>query len=302
MPQKRLQMLRGLIELVRPHNLVVAALTTLIGYGTVASIYGGDIVSSGYAYAALIVVLVAAGGYVINDYYDIETDMVAKPWRPIVSGRVSPGAARFYAYMLFTIGLIIALVTCPNFIVFGFAVLNALLVHEYSRWIKRTGLPGNIVIAFNSASTIVFGALYASCMIKGKVVLPSVALIPVLYAFLLVLGREFVKGIEDVKGDAIAGIGTLAVRFGVRTAYMASVAVLGLVVVLSPFPYISGVYNMAYLILALVVDVLIAYSLAILGRGVARGLEDAIRASRRARSALKLAFMVGALAFLAGLM
>ncbi len=290
----------GFIELVRPHNLVVSLLTTLIGYIALArDVNASEIVWSHYLAAASVVVLVAAGGYVINDYYDVATDAIAKPWRPIVSGRVSRRAARLFAYILFLSGLAVSFALYYREpIIPLYAVLNTFLVHEYSRWIKRTGFLGNIVIAFNSASSIVFGYLVACYAYLGRVVLRVYPLIPAIYAFLLVLGREVVKGIEDVKGDRVAGIKTIAARFGVSKAVQVSAILLSLVIVLSPVPYIVGLFNMYYMLLALIVDALIILSLWILFKSSSE--DQAIESSRRARSLLKWAFMVGALAFILG--
>jgi geranylgeranylglycerol-phosphate geranylgeranyltransferase len=292
----------GVVELLRPHNLLVAFFTTFIGYAAVVRDAGLSIrgLFSDFVIAAMVVVLIAAGGYVINDYYDVETDAVAKPWRPIVSGRVSRRAARVIAYTLFAAGIMLALVRyyCALPLV-AFVLLNALLVHEYSRWIKRRGFMGNLVIAFNSASTILFGYLAACYDVKGHLYLQVYALIPSLYAFLLVLGREVVKGLEDIKGDSVAGIRTLAVVLGLRKASISATLILLLVVLLSPLPYISGLFNIYYLILASIVDALILLSIKLI---LAWKEEDeAIKAAAKARSLLKWSFLLGALAFIIGL-
>ena len=294
--------LMGVIELLRPHNLLVAFLTTLIGYAAVAKDAGTPfhMLLGRFAVAASVVTLIAAGGYVINDYYDVETDAIAKPWRPIVSGRVSRRTAQMLAYLLFMLGVVLAVIEYYRYPpLVGFVLLNAILVHEYSRWIKRRGFTGNLVIAFNSSSTILFGYMVACYDVKGHLYLQPYALIPALYAFLLVLGREIVKGLEDVKGDEAAGIRTLAVALGLRKASIVASLMLIIVVALSPLPYISGLFNIYYLILAAVVDVLILVSVKLI---LAWERESqAIRAAMRARSLLKWSFLLGAAAFIVGL-
>jgi len=132
------RLVRGLVELTRPHNLLVAVVTTLIGYGLASKVDGYQLIDYTFVQAALIVVLVAAAGYVISDYYDIETDKIAKPWRPLVSGVVPPIVARMLAYVLFALGVAASISLSPY--VFVFVVANAVRLHEYSRWVKRTGL------------------------------------------------------------------------------------------------------------------------------------------------------------------
>lgn len=285
--------LRAVLELVRPHNLVVAALTALVGYGAAAKAAGGDIIGLPYAVLASIVVLVAAGGYVINDYYDVLTDSVAKPWRPIPRGDISRREARWLAIALLAAGVFVAFASSP--LVGVFAAISAVSLHEYSRWVKHTGLAGNVLVALDSAASILFGGFFYDAL-RGLQI-PLIVFVPTAYAFLLSLGREIIKGIEDVEGDARAGIYTLAVRLGPRRAAFVASVLLLLVVALSPLPWLTGLYNVVYMALALVVDGLIAATLVLLHKSQAALID----ASRRARSLLKWAFAVGGLAFLLGL-
>ncbi len=293
---KLLRMLSGIVELLRPHNLVVAALTTLIGYTVFVSAYWLPLQSmlSIYAKAASIVVLVAAGGYVINDYYDVETDAVVKPWRPIPSGRVSRPVAAALAWGLIAAGLAVA--ATMGFLVFVFVAVNTLLVYEYSRWIKRTGFIGNIVVAFNSAASIVLGGL-APAAVSG-LPLPIVVLVPAAIAFILVLGREIVKGIEDYEGDLKACYMTLAVRLGPRRAARIAALILTIVVALSPLPLILAPYTLVYAALAAAVDIMVAYTITVLLK--TQSDREAIHVAPRLRSVLKVSFLLGALAFLLG--
>lgn len=276
--------LGGFAELVRPHNLLVSAFTTLIG---VVSVSGG---LDPYAVVPIaVVVLVAAGGYVINDYFDYEVDRLNKPYRPIPSGRVRRGEALGLALALFAGG--VALAILPGPVSFAYAFLNAVLMFMYSYKIKELGLLGNITVAFSGASTIIYGGL---AMAEHAASLGSVtkAVIPSLYAFLLLLGREIVKTIEDVEADAARGVKSLPRILGVQaSAKVASGILLG-VVALSLLPVMMG-YGIVYAILAGVTDVLIIVSVkeVLLSK-------DKIAAAGRARSLLKLALLTGALAFL----
>ncbi|HIQ24305.1 MAG TPA: hypothetical protein EYH50_04570 [Pyrodictium delaneyi] len=290
------QLLKGIAELTRPHNLLVAAVTTLIGYGLVSKVYGYQLIEDTFAQAALIVMFVAAAGYMINDYYDIETDRVAKPWRPLVSGTVQPNVARILAYIFFLLGIIASTNLGPCVAVF--VIVNVLLLHEYSRWVKKTGFIGNIVVALNSAATVLFGGLVRS--VELGAVVPYAVLLPAVYAFLLVLGREVVKGIEDVEGDKHVGISTVAVKCGVVCARRVAALLLGLVVAISPLPAVTGLYNWLYVVFAAIVDVSIAVSLMNLYR--ASSYHELIVEARRARSLLKLGFLAGGVAFTAGLL
>ncbi len=286
---------RGLLELLRPHNLIVAALTTYIGYGSVAASFASSLYDGSYTLLALlVVVMVAAGGYAVNDYFDVATDKIVKPWRPIPSGRVPARAALALSIILVAGGVVLSAALSLPLLVF--AAANAVLVVEYSRWIKRTGFLGNLVVALNSAATILFGALAKA--VHDGVGLPLASLAPVAIAFSLVLGREIVKGVEDFEGDREECYLTLAVRMGpARAAKVASIVLL-VTVAVSPVPLVWGGYTVAYAVLAAATDVMVLYTVYKLSTA---GEGEVIDVARRARTMLKLAFLVGALAFIAGL-
>ncbi len=286
--------LRAYLELVRPHNLAVAAATTLIGYVTVcvtSPCMGGP---SRLAAAVAVVVLVAAAGYVVNDYYDVGADMVSKPWRPIPSGRVSRREALILALALFIAGLAVSVPL--GILGVLFAAVNALSVYLYSALIKRTGFVGNMLVAANSSATIVLGAL-AAC--DGTDRCPQVVLVPISISFLLVLGREIVKGIEDYWGDMKECYMTLAVSLGPRFAARAAALLLFLTAVASVLPpLLYPRYGVAYMVFAGLTDATILYSIAKLL--AARSDDELIEIARRLRSILKASFGLGALAFLLG--
>lgn len=279
-----LRKLGGFVGLLRPHNLLVSAFTTLIG---VVSVSGRP-----DPYAAVpiaVVILIAAAGYVVNDYFDYEVDRLNKPYRPIPSGRVSRGEALVLALALFAGGVVLSLLPGP--VSFVYAFLNAVLMFMYSYKIKEFGLLGNITVAFSGASTIIYGGLATA---EHTAALGSVvrAVVPSLYAFLLLLGREIIKTIEDVEADAARRVRSLPRILGVPAAVRVVSGILLGVVALSLLPLLMG-YGMAYAMLAGTTDALIIVSVkeVLLGR-------DKIAASSKARSLLKLALLTGALAFL----
>ncbi len=285
--------LAAYLELTRPHNLLVSAITTAIGYVTAAAAESAPLLGRTLLYAVAAVVLVAAGGYVVNDYYDVETDSIVKPYRPIPSGRVSPREAYILALALLAAG--VAAAVPLGAAALYFAAVNAVLVYMYSAYIKRTGLLGNILVALNSAATILMGGL-AYAATRGD--MPGVVAVPALVAFLLVLGREIVKGIEDYEGDREACYFTLAVSKDPLWAARAAAALLILVAAVSVVPPILGPYRLLYDVLAAATDVLVLYSALSLLK--TKSSYDAIKLASRLRSLLKVAFLTGGLAFLLG--
>ncbi len=291
----------GVAELIRPHNVAASCLAALAG-AAVASGSLGALIAPGYAakvaLAVLVVALVSAAGYVINDYFDVDIDSINKPWRPIPSGRVPAKAAYALALTLFTIGTALSALIGP--LCFTLALLNSILLYAYSAKVKRTGLPGNMLVAFSSFCSILYGGL-ACAEAAGNPVIAAPSLIPAAYAFLLILGREIVKTVEDVKGDAACGARTLPVIMGVRGAVIVADALLAIVVAISVLPLVFLGYGLAYAVLALLgVDAIAVWTAVKLTKACSIGEEEAIAQAAKARSALKVALFLGILAFLFG--
>ena len=289
---------KAYIELIRLHNVVATLLMVFIGYAVSARFYGLNPIppTSEYYIAAVVVALVAAGGYVINDYFDVDIDSINKPWRPLPSGRVSLKTAYYMSVILFGTGIVVGFIFA-GFISGIYALSASILLYYYSKSLKRRGLVGNLVVSFNSGSSILYGGIvFAERNNLFLSILP--VFIPFLYAFLLVFGREIVKGIEDYWGDKAGGARTLAVIYGPKRAFVFAALVLFTVIVLSPLPYFIGVCNYIYLFLALIVDAIIIVSIVFMLKR--REVDRLVAASATARTLLKWAFFFGGLAFALG--
>ena len=106
---------------------------------------------------SLSTVLVAAGGYVINDYYDIKIDLVNKPEKVVVGKIVTRRIAMFlHTTLSFTgiaVGAFISLyLGAINFV-------SAFLLWWYSNYLKRLPFLGNLVIGFLSGLAIMLVAI-----------------------------------------------------------------------------------------------------------------------------------------------
>ncbi len=285
---------RGYLQLVRLHNLVATVVTTLIGYLAVAVSLGKYGLSPAVPLST--VVLVAAGGYAINDYFDVEVDLINKPYRPIPSGLVSRKEALVLSIILIVAGVSLATLSGP--VSFIFASLNALLLVMYSYRIKELGILGNIVVSFEGAASIIYGGL-ALAEYEGALRYVAFTGIPALYAFLLLLSREIVKTIEDYIADAVRDVKSLPRVIGVNKSAIIAVVLLALVVALSPLPYLLVGYGTMYLILTSLTDIVIAYSMIKL---VSRKYKiEPEKVASRVRAYLKVAIFIGSLAFLADL-
>ncbi|MEM2021425.1 MAG: geranylgeranylglycerol-phosphate geranylgeranyltransferase [Zestosphaera sp.] len=278
------------LELLRIHNVIATLLTTMMGWLTVR------VVAPTLNIASLIIPLfavavISSAGYVINDYFDAEVDKVNKPYRPIPSGRVTAREALALSLALFLTG------TLPSTFVGLYTTLfvwfNACVVFLYSYRIKEWGLLGNVVVSLEGAFTIILGALTPSELL-GNLSLVRASLVPALYAFTLLLAREVVKTVEDLRADEVRKVRSLPRVIGVRKAALVAAALQAFIVGISPIPYLTG-YGYIYLVLALVTDVLILSSIV---RTVQLGKsENPELIAAKLRSVLKVAIFTGTMAF-----
>jgi len=165
----------------------------------------------------LAALLVAAAGYIINDYYDVKIDAINRPDR-LVIGRVVKRRKAMLAHVLLSgTGVLLAGWLHP---VLGLVTLGtALLLWGYSARFKRVALAGNASIATLTAALVLLPELQLQLQRQDN---HSIVWPYALAAFLLTMVREIVKDVEDMRGDAQHGCRTLPLVWGVaRTKWVA---------------------------------------------------------------------------------
>jgi len=222
------------VEITRPHNLAVAALTILAGW----AVAGGGNPDLRLVLAIAAGTLVAAAGNVVNDYFDADIDRINKPRRPIPSGRMTRRDSWRYYWALCAPAL--ALGAAAGLPVLGFIVVWTLCLYAYSARLKTRFLLGNLTVSAVASSGFVLGALLAG---HG-----GAAFAPTLLAFLFLMGREIVKDVEDLPGDRACGARTLARRLGERRALHLALVFFGLFAALAPWPYEQALCGRSYML------------------------------------------------------
>ena len=202
--------------------------------------------------AALSVFFISASILVSNDYFDIETDKINAPHRPIPSGLVSPAQALALAVFLLLAGLILSLTISVAAFLFsiGLTIIGLL----YNRLFKKHGLLGNLMVSFSVGMTFVFGGLSVG-MPFNKVVLFFGVI-----AALVDLGEEIAADSMDVKGDKLIDSKSIAIKHGKEKALRVSTFIFILVILLSIIPFLLQWFNAVYLIPIIVMDIFIGYS------------------------------------------
>jgi 4-hydroxybenzoate polyprenyltransferase len=175
-------------------------------------------------------VLIAAAGYVINDYYDVKIDTVNKPQEVIVGRLIKRRVAMFlnFAFNLLGLGLAWTL----GWWIFGTCLLVAFMLWWYSNQLKRLPLIGNLMIAALTAMAVLLLAIYYT---QNRALVYLFAL----FAFFISLIREIVKDMEDVKGDAVFGCRTLPIVWGISRTKRVIYVFFGIFVVILLSTYLT---------------------------------------------------------------
>ena len=171
-------------------------------------------------FAVLPPVLISAAGNIDNDLCDIASDIRNKPDRPLVTGAISPYAARVAVYILCLLG--IALAWPGGFAAFGIAITVVLTLFAYNRYLSGRPIAGNVIIAALGALPIAFGAAVARA--HAELVELDGPVIAAVIAFWLHLPREMLKDALDTDGDRDSGRLTLPLVIGpLKTARWAGI-------------------------------------------------------------------------------
>ncbi len=237
-------------KLIRWKNLIMIALMQcLIKYALLLPFYASHGVVTtlnGLAFFLLVLatVCIAAGGYIINDIYDIETDIVNKPEKVIINKYITEKSALTLFIILNVIGVGTGFYLSNGIGKSGFFVIFIIasaLLYIYSSYLKQMLLVGNIIVSLVvSLSILLIGIfeLLPAITEANRVVQITffkIILDYAIFAFIINLIRELVKDIEDIDGDYKAGMQTLPIVLGRERANK-------IVFVLSLIPLFSVIY------------------------------------------------------------
>lgn len=230
--------------------------------------------------AALSATCVGAAGNVLNDVFDVNTDRINRPSRPLAAGVLRPSHAWVLWAVLSFVGIAAAVLISTAHL--AIALVSTVLVTAYNTRLKSTPLVGNLVVSVVIATAFLYGALSVGGL--GPVVPAAV------FAFLVNTAREVLKDIQDVAGDSSAGVSTYATLCGSEAAARLAIAILLATVGLTIIPFLLLQYSGTYLLLILIAD-----GMMLAGAWTAMGPDMAIRAGTASRWT-KMAMVVGLLA------
>lgn len=214
------------LKVIRYQNLILLALMQLILRFGFLNEQNCDLALTNFQYILLVVatLLIAAGGYVINDIFDQDTDAINKPEKVIIGKSIKESEAyNLYAGLTITgvcIGFYLSnVIDKPNFA--AFFILIAASLYFYATTLKQMLVIGNLIVALILALSVIIIGVFDIFPVTnaenqrqmGQIF--SILMDYAAFAFLLHLIREMVKDLEDIEGDYHQGMGTLAIRLGI---------------------------------------------------------------------------------------
>ena len=221
-------------KLIRWPNLLFIALTQLLFYYCLLiPIFGGSRMRPVISDAVLAVIIIAsvviaAAGYIINDYFDINIDRVNKPGRQFIPRIVTRRWAILWHSIFSAVGVLLSFYAGYKAGVWWIGPSNVLcvvLLFVYSSTFKKRFLTGNIIISLLTAWTVAILGLASAYHLyfheANRAAQARILRFTILYAcfaFVISLIREAVKDIEDIRGDRRYGCRTLPVAAGINAA------------------------------------------------------------------------------------
>jgi 4-hydroxybenzoate polyprenyltransferase len=208
--QNKIFLLRAFIRLVRFGNLVMIGfsqyLIKIFFIDQPVTSFWEHFIDLNFFLLSASTILVAAAGYIVNDYYDVKIDLINKPDKVVIGNLIQRRTALISNFSLNVLAILIGL-----YLSWKVAVINLLcifLLWWYSNRLKREPFVGNLAIAILTAATTWIVAFYYNQHWEEIYIYAS-------FAFFISLIREIIKDMEDMKGDAAFGCKTLPILLGI---------------------------------------------------------------------------------------
>jgi len=220
-------LLRDFLRLIRSLNLIYIVLTMyFVRLYILQPADEAGLSDLDFALLVLSTVLVAAAGYIINDYFDVKIDVVNRKGEIIVDKTITRRKAMATHQLFNVVAVILGFYVAwkANALWLGFIPLvSVTLLWFYSTTFKRHIIIGNVVVSLLSAMVVIVAVLYES----PKLELSRLSFILMAcysgFAFLVSMIREVIKDMQDVEGDRKDNCKTLPIVYGVRNSKLVTV-------------------------------------------------------------------------------
>ncbi len=193
--------------------------TQLLVYYKLIAPYCNNCFNNKHVYLlALSTALIAIGGYIINDYFDVKIDEINKPYRVTVEIDFKRRWVMMTHILVNICAFILAYPITKqagNYKLFGVQIFSILLLVIYSANFKRRAFIGNISIAVLSFLSVFMLYMYLPTSVNNLNIIYMHILSFGIFAFLLTWIREIIKDLEDIKGDEADNCTTMPISYGI---------------------------------------------------------------------------------------
>lgn len=220
---------------------------------------------------------IAAGGAIVNDYFDVKIDRINRPESVIITKVFSKGEAMRFFYATTAVGILSGLSLAwiaQNLYVAIIVLLVPGLLWFYSAAYKRQFIVGNLIIAFIYALLPIFIGLVDINIINHRYA-SWVTYLPIAsdlflrlgsvstFCFVMTLVCEIIKDLQDIEGDREMECHTLPVVLGVKKTkiiviILLLVATTGCLGMFRYVPFSLSAPSCQYLLLCVIVPLLAA--------------------------------------------
>jgi 4-hydroxybenzoate polyprenyltransferase len=177
-----------------------------------------------------------ASGYIINNFYDSKKDLINRPTKSYIDRLVSQQTKlQVYFGLNFLVALIAFFVSYRAVLFFSVYIFA---IWFYSHKIKRYAILGNVMAALLAVLPIFAIFLYYKNLYE-------VIVFHALFLYLILLVRELVKDLENIKGDLANDYHTIAITYGAQTSKAAITCLLLLTII--PVYFLISVYDVGYM-------------------------------------------------------
>ena len=238
-------------QIIRPLNVLMVGISVFFG----AWIAGFPGFNVNFVLAMVSAMFICAGGNTHNDYCDLNTDSVNKPYKVLPAGKITPNEA----YVLWIITSIAGIILSIRigYIHFCIATTTGILLYLYNIRLKNTIFWGNFTVSIITGLAFIYGGFISSDK--------KIAFVPAIFSLFFHFGREVVKDLEDKYGDSVSGINTLATRYHFTIPFLFIFFSFIFLVISTIIPYLYLGFSLTYLIIVVVgVDVILLLLLIIL--------------------------------------
>ena len=200
------------IRISRPLNIVISLISFFVSCFIAANHQWHFISDQNFWATSLTILMIAATGYWINDVYDFRIDRINKPEKTYVNAILSVKKVLSVYFVINGLILLFSLYFFvfrqPLYQISFINVVSIVLLFWYASFLKRKGVPGNLLISFLIALvTLLAGYLYG---------INTPLILTIIFAFQITLIREITKDVEDIRGDLSFQLQTLPIQIGIR--------------------------------------------------------------------------------------